>query len=199
MDILPQIVEASRESQSKPKTPTVLTPPLSPRIKAARPPLTSGPDGAKPPPSLPFTTFFSTSQSPDLVLHEGDLMESLGGLSLQQISSLLSASSDHSGGRRDPLRRWMLDGHRVWRFISACVYINYPTLRVDYSKLFLKSPYHTRIEWQIRFDLYVVFLAEIKDLNFLLVWTLTCCGCSCNLLEFGQALCCVLLFLLLLL
>ena len=67
----------------------------------------------------------------------------------------------------------MIDGHRVWRFISACVSIKYPTLRVDYSKLFLKSPYHTRIEWKIRFDLYVVYLAGIKDLNFLLVWTLT--------------------------
>jgi hypothetical protein len=63
----------------------------------------------------------------------------------------------------------MLDGHRVWRFISANVSINYSTLRVDYSKLFLKSPYHTRIEWQIRFDLY---LDGIKNLNLLLVWTL---------------------------
>jgi hypothetical protein len=103
------------------------------------------PDGSEPPPppSLSSTTFSSTPQSPDLVLHEGDLMESLGGSSLQQIPSLLSARFDLSGGRRDLLRRWMLDGHRVWRFISALVSINYPTLRVDYSKLFLKSPYHT--------------------------------------------------------
>uniref|UniRef100_A0A2N9HPG1 Uncharacterized protein n=1 Tax=Fagus sylvatica TaxID=28930 RepID=A0A2N9HPG1_FAGSY len=64
-------------------------------------------------------------------------MESLGGSSLQQISSLLLARFDLSGGRRDLLQRWMLDGHR--------------------------SPYHTRIEWQIRFDLYVVYLAGIKD------------------------------------
>jgi hypothetical protein len=133
---------------------------LAPRPADSEPP---------PPPSLSSTTFLSTPQSPDLVLHEGDLMESLGDLSLQQISSLLSARCDLSGGRRDPLRRWMLDGHRVWRFISARVSINYPTLRVDYSKLFLKSPYHTRIEWQIRFDFYVVFLAGIKDLNFMLV------------------------------
>jgi hypothetical protein len=122
-------------------------------------------------------------------------MESLDGSSLQQISSLLSARFDLSSGRRVPLRRWMLDGHRVWRFVSA-LSINYPTLRVDYSKLFLKSPYHTRIEWQIRFDLYVVFLAGIKDLNFMLVWTLVvvvvlaicwilvklstvCCCCFC--------------------
>uniref|UniRef100_A0A2N9IWV3 Uncharacterized protein n=1 Tax=Fagus sylvatica TaxID=28930 RepID=A0A2N9IWV3_FAGSY len=96
-------------------------------------------------------------------------MESLGGSSLQQISSLLSTRFDLSGGRRDLLRRWMLDGHRVWRFISASVSINHLTLRVDFSKRFLKSPYHTRIEWQIRFDLYVVYLAGIKDLNFLLV------------------------------
>ena len=99
-------------------------------------------------------------------------MESLGGSSLQQISSLLSARFDLSDGRRDLLQRWMLDGHRVWRFISASVSINHPTLRIDFSKLFLKSPYHTRIEWQIRFDLYVVYLARIKDLNLLLVWTL---------------------------
>ena len=132
------------------------------------------PDGSEPlpPPPLYSTTFHSTPQSPDLVLHEGVLTESLGGSSLLQIPSLLSASFDLSGGQRDLLRWWMLDGHRVWRFISACVSIKYPTLRVDYSKLFLKIPYHTRIEWQIRFDLYVVYLAGIKDLNFLLVWTL---------------------------
>jgi hypothetical protein len=80
------------------------------------------PDSFEPPPpsSLSSTTFLSTPQSPDLVLHEGDLMESLGGSSL--------------------------DEHRVWRFISASVSINHPTLRVDFSKLFLKSPFHTRIE-----------------------------------------------------
>jgi hypothetical protein len=124
-------------------------------------------------------------------------MESLGGSSLQQISSLLLARFDLSGGRRDLLRRWMLDGQRVWRFISASVSFNHPTLRVDFSKLFLKSPYHTRIEWQIRFDLYVVYLAGIKDLNLLQVWRLAagvvlaicwssvklsavcCCFCCC--------------------
>jgi hypothetical protein len=132
------------------------------------------PDDSKPPPPPPLysTTFRSTPQSPDLVLHEGDLTESLGGSSLLQIPSLLSARFDFSGGRRDLLRQWILHGHWVWRFISACVSIKYLTLRVDYSKLFLKSPYHTRIEWQIRFDLYVVYLAGITDLNFLLVWTL---------------------------
>jgi hypothetical protein len=130
------------------------------------------PVGSEPPPPPPLSSNRSTPQSPDLVLHEGDLSESLGGSSFLQIPSLLSASFDLFGGPRDLLRRWMLDGLRVWRFISACVSINYPTLRVDYSKLFLKSPYHTRIEWQIRFDLYVVYLVGIKDLNPLLVWTL---------------------------
>jgi hypothetical protein len=95
----------------------------------------------------------------------------------------------------------MFGGHRVWGFLLARVSINYPTLRVDYLKLFfLKSPYHTRIEWQIRFDLSVVYLAGIKDLKLLLFWTLAavvafvsfwslvklcavfccwCCSCSC--------------------
>ena len=107
------------------------------------------PDGSEPPPppSLSSTTFRSTPQSPDLVLHEGVLTESLGGSSLLQMPSLLSARFDLFGGRRDLLWRWMLDGHRVWRFISTSAFINHPTLRVDFSKLFLKSPYHTRIEW----------------------------------------------------
>ena len=101
------------------------------------------------------------------------MLESLGGLSLQRIPSLLSARFDLSGGRRDLLRQWMLDGHRVWGFIPARVSINYPTLGVDYLKLFfLNSPCHTRIEWQIQFDLSVVYLARIKDLNLLLFWTL---------------------------
>ena len=129
------------------------------------------PDGSEPLPP-PSVFFRSIPQSPDLVLHEGDLMESLSGSSLQQISSLLLARFDLSGGSRDLLRWWMLDGQRVWRFISASVSFNHPTLKVDFSKLFLKSPYHTRIEWQIRFDLYVVYLAGIKDLNLLQVWTL---------------------------
>uniref|UniRef100_A0A2N9IHR7 Uncharacterized protein n=1 Tax=Fagus sylvatica TaxID=28930 RepID=A0A2N9IHR7_FAGSY len=79
------------------------------------------PDGSEPPPppSLSSTTFRSTPQSPDLVLHEGDLMESLGGSSLQQIPSLLSARFDLSGGRRDLLRWWMLDGHRVWTLAAV--------------------------------------------------------------------------------
>jgi hypothetical protein len=136
---------------------------LAPRSNGSKPP---------PPPPISSTTFHFTPQSPDLVLHGGDLLESLSGSSLQRIPSLLSARFDLSGGRRDLLRRWMLDGHRVWEFIPARVSINYPTLGVDYPKLFLKSPYYTRIEWQIRFDLSVVCLAGIKDLNLLLFWTL---------------------------
>uniref|UniRef100_A0A2N9H7R9 Uncharacterized protein n=1 Tax=Fagus sylvatica TaxID=28930 RepID=A0A2N9H7R9_FAGSY len=68
------------------------------------------PDGSEPPPP-PSLFFRSIPQSPDLVLHERDLMESLGGLSLQQISSLLLARFDLSGGRRDLLWRsghWLL-------------------------------------------------------------------------------------------
>uniref|UniRef100_A0A2N9F0C2 Uncharacterized protein n=1 Tax=Fagus sylvatica TaxID=28930 RepID=A0A2N9F0C2_FAGSY len=126
-------------------------------------------DGSEPPPppSLSSTTFRSTPQSPDLVLHEGDLMESLGGSSLQQIPSLLSARFDLSGGRRDLLRWWMLDGHR--------------------------SPYHTRIEWQIRFDLSCGLLGWDQGSKPSAGLDIGCCGCSCNLLDFGQALCRVLL------
>jgi hypothetical protein len=67
----------------------------------------------------------------------------------------------------------MFDAHRVWGFFPAQVSINYPTLGEDYLKLFfLKSPCHTRIEREIRFDP-VVCSAGIKDLNLLLFWTLT--------------------------
>uniref|UniRef100_A0A2N9F9D0 Uncharacterized protein n=1 Tax=Fagus sylvatica TaxID=28930 RepID=A0A2N9F9D0_FAGSY len=93
-----------------------------------------------PPPPISSTTFRFTPQSPDSILHGGDLWESLGGLSLQRIPSLLLTRFDLSGRRRDLLRQWMLDGHRVWGFIPARVSINYPTLGVDYPKLFLKSP-----------------------------------------------------------
>ena len=110
--------------------------------------------------------------------------------------SIFSASIDRFSGRRDLLRRWMFGGHRVWGFLPARVSINHPTLGVDFLKLFLKSPYHTQIEWQIRFDS-LVCLAGIKDLNFLLFWTLAagvalasfwslvkfcaifCCCCCC--------------------
>jgi hypothetical protein len=131
-------------------------------------------DGSEPPPPpLSSTTFCFTSQSSDPVLYGGDLLESLGGSSLQRIPSLLSARIGLSSGRWDLLRRWMFGGHRVWGFLPTRVSINYPILGVDHLKLFFfKSPYHTRIEWQIRFDLSVVCLAGIKDLNLLLFWTL---------------------------
>ena len=48
----------------------------------------------------------------------------------------------------------------------------YPIFGVDYSKLFfMKSPCHTRIVWQIRFDLTVACLVGIKAPNSLLVRT----------------------------
>ena len=131
-------------------------------------------DGFEPsPPPLSSTTFRFTSQSSDPVLYGGDLLEYLGGSSLQRIPSLLSTRIGLFSGRWDLLRRWMFGGHRVWGFLPARVSIDYPTFGVDYSKLFfLKSPYHTWIEWQILFDLSVVCLAGIKDLNLLLFWTL---------------------------
>jgi hypothetical protein len=78
-----------------------------------------------------------------------------------------------SSGRRDLLRLLMSGGHRVWVFIPVRVFSDYPNLRVDYSKLFLvKSPCHTRIVWQNRFDLLVACLAGIKDPNLLRFQTL---------------------------
>uniref|UniRef100_A0A2N9I350 Uncharacterized protein n=1 Tax=Fagus sylvatica TaxID=28930 RepID=A0A2N9I350_FAGSY len=130
-------------------------------------------DGSEPPPPpLSSTTFLFISLSSDPVLYRGDLLEFLGGSSLQQIPSLFPASIGLPSGRRDLLRRWMFDAHRVWGFFPAQVSINYPTLGEDYLKLFfLKSPCHTQIEREIRFDP-VVCLAGIKDLNLLLFWTL---------------------------
>uniref|UniRef100_A0A2N9F8Z0 Uncharacterized protein n=1 Tax=Fagus sylvatica TaxID=28930 RepID=A0A2N9F8Z0_FAGSY len=118
-------------------------------------------------------SFLFISLSSDPVWCRGDLLESLGGSSFQQIPSLFSASIvGLPSGRRDLLRRWMFDAHRVWGFFPAQVSINYPTLGKDYLKLFfLKSPCHTQIERKIRFDP-VVCLAGIKDLNLPLFWTL---------------------------
>jgi hypothetical protein len=72
----------------------------------------------------------------------------------------------------DLLRLRMFGGHPVWGFIPVQVAIDYPIFGVDYSKLFLKSPCHTRIVWNIRFDLSVACLAGIKDPNLLLFQTL---------------------------
>ena len=113
-----------------------------------------------------------TYQSSDLVLYGGDLLEALSGSSPKQIISLLSVRLGLSSGRRDLLRRWMSGGHRVWGFLLVRVSSDYPTLGFHYSKLFLlKSPNHTRIKWQIRFDL-VVSLTGIKAPNQLLFRTL---------------------------
>jgi hypothetical protein len=126
-------------------------------------------DGSEsPPPPLSSTTFLFISLSSDPVLYRGDLLESLGGSSLQQIPSMFSASIGLPSGRRDLLPWWMFDAHQVWGFFPTQVSINYPTLGEDYLKLFfLKSPCHTRIERKIQFDP-VVCLAGIKDLNLLL-------------------------------
>uniref|UniRef100_A0A2N9H1X7 Uncharacterized protein n=1 Tax=Fagus sylvatica TaxID=28930 RepID=A0A2N9H1X7_FAGSY len=57
----------------------------------------------------------------------------------------------------------------AWGFLPVRVSSDYPTLGLDYSKLFLlKSPYHTRIEWQIRFD----FASKPTAVP------IGCCGCS---------------------
>ncbi len=106
-------------------------------------------------------------------LYGGDLLEALGGSSFQQTLSLLSARLGFFNGRRDLLRLWMFGGYRVWRFLPGRVSFDYPIFWVDYSKLFFfKSPYHTWIVWQIRFDLSVVCFAGIKAQNLLLFRTL---------------------------
>uniref|UniRef100_A0A2N9FLE8 Uncharacterized protein n=1 Tax=Fagus sylvatica TaxID=28930 RepID=A0A2N9FLE8_FAGSY len=83
-------------------------------------------DSEPPPPPLSSTTFRFTSQSSDLVLHGGDLLESLGGSSLQRIPSLLSARFGLSSGRRDLFRRWMFGGHRVWGFLPSSSFYQLP-------------------------------------------------------------------------
>ena len=116
-------------------------------------------DGTEPPsPPRSPTTFCFTFQSSDLVLFGGVLLEALGGSSIQRALSILSARLGLSSGRRDLLRLRMFGGHRVWGFIPVQVAIDYPIFGVvfHYSKLFfLKSPCHTRIIWNIRFDLLV--------------------------------------------
>uniref|UniRef100_A0A2N9FWW8 Uncharacterized protein n=1 Tax=Fagus sylvatica TaxID=28930 RepID=A0A2N9FWW8_FAGSY len=84
-------LEASSETQRNP----LLNPPthfhLGLRLRGRPSPPAGSEPPPPPPPSLSSNLPFHP-QSPDLVLHEGDLMESLGGSSLQQISSLLSAN-----------------------------------------------------------------------------------------------------------
>ena len=107
-------------------------------------------DSESPPPPLSSPTFCFTSYSSDLVLYGGDLLEALGGSSLQRTPSLLSARLCLSSGRQDLLQLWMFGGHWIWGLIPIRDSIVYPTFGVDPSKLFfLKSPHHTRITWHI--------------------------------------------------
>jgi hypothetical protein len=104
-------------------------------------------------------------------LFGGVLLEALGGLSIQRVLSILSARLGRSRGRRDLLWQRMFGEHWFWGFIPVQVAIDYPIFGIvfHYSKLFfLKSPYHNRIVWNIRFDLLVVRLAGSKDPNLLL-------------------------------
>ena len=108
-----------------------------------------------PPPPLFSPSFRFTSLPSDRVL-----------------STRLSLSSE----RRDRLRPWMFGGHQVWGLLPVRPFIT-PNFGVDSLKLFLKSPYHTRIAWhllpcQTRFDS-VVSLAGIMAPNLLLLRTLT--------------------------
>ena len=92
---------------------------------------------------------------------------------------VLSTHLSFSGERRDRLRLWMFGEHQVWGLLPVCPSIT-PTFGVDSLKLFVKSPYHTRIAWhllpcQTRFDL-VVSLAGITAPNLLLLRTLIVVG-----------------------
>ena len=124
-----------------------------------------------PPQLLSSSTFCFTSFSSDRALYGWDLLEALGGSSLQRTPSLLTARLGLSSRHQDLLRRWMFSGHWVWRIVPVRVSIDYPPIGIDYSKLFfLKSPYHTQIA--CRFNLSVVCSAGLKDPNLLLFWTL---------------------------
>uniref|UniRef100_A0A2N9FV40 Uncharacterized protein n=1 Tax=Fagus sylvatica TaxID=28930 RepID=A0A2N9FV40_FAGSY len=156
----------------KPKTPEP-NQPLSSVFRAARPALTSISKSLPPP--LPFPTFCFTPHPSDLVLYGRDLLEALGDSSLHRPLSLLLARICHSSGRRDHRRQWMFGGHPIWGLLPSRPSID-PTFGVDSLKLFLKSPYHTRIAWhllpwQTRFDS-VVYLAGITAPNLLLLRTL---------------------------
>ena len=69
----------------------------------------------------------------------------------------------------------MVGGHWIWGLLPVRPSFD-PIFGVDFLKLFLKSPYHTRIAWhllpwQTRFDL-VVYLAGILTPNLMLLRTL---------------------------
>jgi hypothetical protein len=167
--------------------------------------LASRSDGSEsPPPPLPSLTFCFTSPSSDLSLYRGDLLEALGDSGLQRTSPLLAARFCFSSGCRDLPQLRMFGEQRFWRSLLVRVSFDHPIFGVDYSKLFfMKSPYHTRIVWQTRFDLTVACLAGIKAPNSLLVrtslvgvalvlfwnvvkfcvaWCIYCCCCCCLLL-----------------
>jgi hypothetical protein len=122
-------------------------------------------------PSL-LPPFLFTSPSSDLSLYGGNLLEALGDSSLQRTPSLLAARFCFSSGCRDLLSCGCLVSSRFWGSLLVRVSFDYPIFGVDYSKLFfMKSPCHTRIVWQIRFDLTVACLAGIKAPISLLVRT----------------------------
>ncbi len=164
-------------------------------------------DGSEsPPPPLSSLTFRSTYPSSDLSLYRGDLLEDLGDSGLQRTPSLLAARFCFSSGCRDLPQLRMFGEQQFWRSLLVRVSFDHPIFGVDYSKLFfMKSPCHTRIVWQIRFDLTVACLAGIKALNSLLVrtsfvgvalvlfwnvvqfcvaWCIYCCCCCLLLLCF---------------
>jgi hypothetical protein len=125
-----------------------------------------------PSPPLSFPIFLFTSPSSDLSLYGGNLLEALGDSSLQRTPSLLAARICFSSGCQDLSQLRMFGEQWFWGSLLVRVSFNYPIFGVDYSKLFfMKSPCHTRIVWQIRFDLMVACLAGIKAPKSLLVRT----------------------------
>ena len=153
-----------------------------------------------PPPPLPPSTFVSTSPSSDPVLYGGNLLEFLGGSSLHQIPSLLSARPCRSSGCRGLLRRWLFGGHPVWGFFPVRVYLAYSTFEVDSSKPLLEGPlshpnrtascegnFDSTLLWYVDWD-QVSKLDAVPDNNR--------CGCSYNLLDWRQILCRMVLLLL---
>uniref|UniRef100_A0A2N9I9Q2 Uncharacterized protein n=1 Tax=Fagus sylvatica TaxID=28930 RepID=A0A2N9I9Q2_FAGSY len=127
-----------------------------------------------PPPPLPSPTFRSTSHPSDLAVYGGDLLETLGDLSLHRHLSLRSARFCHSNGSRDPLRRLMLGGHRIWRSLPARPSLD-PNFGVDFLKLFLKSPSTPEshgLSCHDKIDSTMVYLAGITAPDLLLLQTL---------------------------
>jgi hypothetical protein len=137
--------------------------------------LTTRSAGSKsPPPSTPSLTFRFFSHPSDLVLYDGDPLETLGDLSFHRHLSLRSARFCHSSERRDPLRQLMFGGHRIWRSLPARPSLD-PNFGVDFLKLFLKSPSTPEshgISCHGKIDSTVVHLAGITAPDLLLLQTL---------------------------